>query len=117
MKNHYQTLGINSDASQAEIKASYRKLALKFHPDKNQGDLSSADRFAEIQQAYQILSNTQKRQIFDKFWNIHSAEESGNIIVDEENFSIKREFSWNILFAAVIIVIATVLALRYMVFT
>jgi curved DNA-binding protein CbpA len=93
MKNHYQTLGIRVDATQEEIKTSYRKLALKFHPDKNNGDLSAASRFTEIQEAYQVLSNAQKRQTFDKFWIIYFDEQKEYLTTEEENIPNIRDHS------------------------
>lgn len=65
MKNHYQSLGLKSNATLTEIKMAYRKLALKFHPDQNDGDLFFEDRFKEIQEAYEILSDGEKRNIYD----------------------------------------------------
>jgi curved DNA-binding protein CbpA len=75
MKNHYRTLEVEFDATQEEIKKSYRKLALKFHPDKNTNNLSKSNRFIEIQEAYRILSDIQKRKIFDKLWLIYFEEQ------------------------------------------
>ena len=112
MKNHYQTLGVTFDATQEEIKTSYRKLALKFHPDKNNGDLTAAEKFAEIQQAYQVLSNVQKRKMFDKLWNIYLNENFTPISVQEEYDLTERNFSWNILFAAIFIIVATFVGIR-----
>lgn len=60
MKNYYYILGISSKASLDEIKKAYRKLATKFHPDKNQGDSFFEERFKEIQEAYEVLSGGQK---------------------------------------------------------
>ena len=65
MKNHYQTLGIKRDASNDDIKKAYRKLALKFHPDKNDGDKFFEERFKEIQEAYEILSDPYKKGKYD----------------------------------------------------
>ena len=65
MKNHYQTLGIKRDASNDDIKKAYRKLVLKFHPDKNDGDKFFEERFKEIQEAYEILSDPYKKGKYD----------------------------------------------------
>lgn len=65
MKNHYQTLGIGREASNDEIKRSYRKLAQKFHPDKNDGDKFFEERFKEIQEAYEILSDPYEKGKYD----------------------------------------------------
>ncbi|MDN3706549.1 DnaJ domain-containing protein [Myroides ceti] len=65
MKNHYQTLGIKRDASNDDIKKAYRKLAQKFHPDKNDGDKFFEERFKEIQEAYEILSDLYEKGKYD----------------------------------------------------
>jgi len=65
MKNHYQTLGIKRDTSTVDIKIAYRKLALKFHPDKNDGDKYFEERFKEIQEAYEILHDVNKKVRYD----------------------------------------------------
>jgi curved DNA-binding protein CbpA len=65
MKDYYYILGIKKDATLDEIKKAYRKLSMKFHPDKNEGDEFFAERFKEINEAYEILSDNQKRQVYD----------------------------------------------------
>ena len=65
MKDYYKILGVKKDASQDEIKKSFRKLAQKYHPDKTQGDEQASKRFKEINEANQILSDKQKRQEYD----------------------------------------------------
>ncbi|WP_028582889.1 DnaJ C-terminal domain-containing protein [Desulfogranum mediterraneum] len=64
---YYQKLGVAKDASAAEIKKAYRKLALKHHPDKNPGDAESERKFKEISEAYAVLSDPEKRQQYDTF--------------------------------------------------
>jgi hypothetical protein len=64
-KDYYKILELNSTASQEEIKKSYRRLALKYHPDKNFGDKSSEARFKEIQEAYEMLSDVSERSNYD----------------------------------------------------
>ncbi|POS00611.1 DnaJ-like protein [Flavobacterium croceum DSM 17960] len=66
MKNYYQILGIEFNATNEEIKLAYRKLAIKFHPDKNFGDKYFEDRFKEIQIAYDALSDNNSRKEYDK---------------------------------------------------
>lgn len=65
-KDYYKTLGVERSASDQEIKKSYRKLAMKFHPDKNPGDTKAEDKFKEINEAYQVLSDPQKRSRYDQ---------------------------------------------------
>ena len=65
MKNYYQILGIERTSNSIDIKSAYRKLALKFHPDKNNGDKFFEDRFKEIQEAYETLSDEKKKYLYD----------------------------------------------------
>jgi molecular chaperone DnaJ len=63
----YDTLGVKKDASDAEIKRAYRKLAAQYHPDKNPGDVSAEEKFKEVQNAYDTLSDAEKRKQYDRF--------------------------------------------------
>ncbi|KNB60685.1 MULTISPECIES: J domain-containing protein [Chryseobacterium] len=71
MKDYYYFLGVSPDASYEDIKKSYRKLSLKYHPDKNENDDFFADRFREIQEAYEILSDEVKRKSYDQNLESH----------------------------------------------
>ncbi len=66
-KDCYELLGVSRSASQDEIKKAYRKLAIKYHPDKNQGDKASEEKFKEVTDAYSVLSNEEQRQKYDQF--------------------------------------------------
>lgn len=67
-KNYYDILGIEKNASEDEIKKSYKKLAIKWHPDKNPNNISEAEKkFKEISEAYQVLSDKNKREIYDNY--------------------------------------------------
>ena len=65
--DYYETLGVSADAKEDEIRKSYRKLARKYHPDLNPGDKSSEERFKKVQEAYDVLSDAKKRQIYDQY--------------------------------------------------
>ncbi|MBL7913318.1 MAG: molecular chaperone DnaJ [Bacteroidia bacterium] len=66
-RDYYEILGINKNASEEEIKKAYRKLAIKFHPDKNPDDKSAEDKFKEAAEAYEILSNPDKRARYNQY--------------------------------------------------
>jgi molecular chaperone DnaJ len=66
-KDYYKILGIDKKAGEKEIKQAYRKLARKYHPDVNPGDKSSEDRFKEVSEAYEVLSDKEKRAKYDQF--------------------------------------------------
>lgn len=69
MINHYEILNVKFDATADEIKKQYRKLAKIYHPDKNGGSKSAEERFKEIQNAYEILSDENKRALYDtQYW-------------------------------------------------
>ncbi len=65
--DYYELLEISRDADENELKKAYRKLALKFHPDRNQGDKEAEEKFKLVNEAYQVLSDPQKRSIYDRY--------------------------------------------------
>lgn len=67
MTDFYQVLGISRDASSDEIKKAYRKLAVKYHPDKNPGDAKAEATFKQVSEAYEVLGDDQKRRMYDQF--------------------------------------------------
>lgn len=67
MSDFYSVLGVSKDASAAEIKKAYRKLAVKYHPDKNPDDSTAAENFKKISEAYETLSDDNKRQIYNQY--------------------------------------------------
>jgi molecular chaperone DnaJ len=66
-RDYYEILEVHKNASETEIKKAYRKLAIQFHPDKNQGDKAAEDKFKEVSEAYEILSDAEKRAQYDQF--------------------------------------------------
>lgn len=66
-RDYYSVLGVSRTASAEEIKKAYRKLAMKYHPDKNPGDKAAEDRFKEVTEAYDVLGDPQKKQNYDQF--------------------------------------------------
>ena len=66
-RDYYEVLGVSRQASESEIKSAYRKLARKYHPDRNPGDKEAEEKFREIQQAYSVLSDADKRRKYDQF--------------------------------------------------
>jgi molecular chaperone DnaJ len=75
-RDHYEVLGVERTASYEEIKASFRRLASQHHPDRNQNDPHAAARFKEVNAAYQVLSDSQRRALYDRLG--HRAEEPGS---------------------------------------
>ena len=66
-RDYYDVLGLDRQADEKEIKKAYRKMAMKYHPDRNQGDPEAEERFKEINEAYEILGNSEKRKRYDQF--------------------------------------------------
>lgn len=71
-KDYYGILGVEKNASQEEIKKAYRKLAKKYHPDANQGDKQSEEKFKDVSEAYELLSDPEKRKEYDNFGNAYN---------------------------------------------
>ncbi|MFT6320627.1 MAG: curved DNA-binding protein [Granulosicoccus sp.] len=76
-KDYYKLLGVKKDASQKEIKKAYRKLAAKYHPDKNQGDKAAEEKFKEINEANEVLGNADKRKKYDTLGTNWEAYQQG----------------------------------------
>lgn len=66
-RDYYEVLGVGKEASDSDIKAKYRKLALKYHPDRNPNNKEAEDKFKEASEAYEVLRDPKKRQIYDQY--------------------------------------------------
>lgn len=76
-KDYYEVLGLKRDASEDEIKKAYRKLARKFHPDLNPGDKNAEEQFKVLQEAYDVLSNSENRKLYDRYGDDWRAVKAG----------------------------------------
>lgn len=90
MKDYYYFLGISHDASEEDIKKSYRKLSLKYHPDKNENDDFFADRFREIQEAYETLSDRSRRKTYDQNLENHQKSFRYNVPPSIKTFTANK---------------------------
>lgn len=85
-RDYYEILGLSKEASAEEIKSAYRKLAMKYHPDQNQGNSEAEEKFKEVAEAYEVLSDSQKRQRYDRFG--HDGVRGGMGGADFEHFDL-----------------------------
>src|SRR5688572_10081867 len=66
-RDFYDVLGVAKNATEEELKKAYRKLAMKFHPDRNTGDAKSEEKFKEVKEAYEVLTDPRKREAYDRY--------------------------------------------------
>lgn len=78
-KDYYKVLGVEKKATQDEIKKAFRKLAIKYHPDKTKGDKAAEEKFKEVNEAYEVLGDKNKRQKYDTMGdNYQYYQQAGN---------------------------------------
>ena len=95
MKNYYEVLWISKTASADEIKKAYRNLAFKYHPDRNSGDKVAEEKFKEINEAYDVLSDEKKRADYDSFGTSNSRYSGTNNSYNRNNDFTNEETFWN----------------------
>jgi molecular chaperone DnaJ len=76
-KDYYETLGVNKNATETELKKAYRKLAMQYHPDRNQGNKEAEEKFREINEAYSVLSDGTKRAQYDQYGRVFDDKNNG----------------------------------------
>ena len=90
-RDYYDVLGVKKNSSSDQIKSAYRKLAVKYHPDKNKDDKAAEEKFKEASEAYHVLSNSERKQNYDSFG--HAAFENGGGRGGFSNFDFSSHFS------------------------
>src|SRR3954462_11081241 len=90
-RDYYEILSVERSASGDEIKRAYRKLAVKFHPDKNPDDPHAEEKFKELGEAYDVLMDAQKRAAYDRFGHADSAQGGMGRVGFHDPFNIFRE--------------------------
>ncbi len=81
-RDYYEVLGVNKGCDADDLKKAYRKLAMKYHPDRNSGDKNAEVKFKEAKEAYEVLNDPQKRQVYDQFGHQGIDQQSGGFQVD-----------------------------------
>src|SRR5688572_11688211 len=85
-RDYYEVLGINKDASDEDIKKAYRKLAMKYHPDRNPDGKDAEDKFKEAKEAYEMLSEPEKRRAYDAYGHAGVNPQMGGMGAGEPGF-------------------------------
>ena len=94
-RDYYEVLGVSKNASDDEIKKAYRKLAIKYHPDKNPGNKEAEEKFKEASEAHEVLSDKQKRARYDQFGHAGVGGSSGNPFAGGNPFGQTGGFNFN----------------------
>ena len=81
-QDYYDVLGVSKDVDSGSLKSAYRKLAMKYHPDKNPGDTNAEKKFKEVSEAYEVLSNTEKREAYDAYGHDAFSQQGGGGFTD-----------------------------------
>src|SRR5215208_8393663 len=76
-RDYYEVLGVSRGATEAEVKSAYRKLAVRYHPDKNPGDAEAEEKFKEAAEAYSVLSDAEQRARYDRFGHAGVSSSAG----------------------------------------
>ena len=84
-RDFYEVLGVSRSATPEEIKAAYRKLALKYHPDRNPGNKEAEDKFKEAAEAYEVLSDAEKRKNYDQFGHAGMGAQADLVMAHDMN--------------------------------
>jgi molecular chaperone DnaJ len=95
-RDYYEVLGVDRGASEPQIKSAYRKLALKYHPDRNPGDHKAEEAFKEAAEAYAVLADREKRGMYDRFGHSETCSASATCSgagAGEEARSVARIFA------------------------
>jgi molecular chaperone DnaJ len=85
-RDYYEVLGVAKNASDEDLKKAYRKLAMKYHPDRNPGDKAAEDKFKEAKEAYEMLSDAEKRAAYDRFGHAGVDPNAGGFSGGEQGF-------------------------------
>jgi curved DNA-binding protein CbpA len=97
LKDYYQILGVSKDACEEEVKRAFRKLALRYHPDQNPGNQKeSEEKFKEINEAYEVLSDEHKRRHYDQLisWSGYRRKTMVAEDIFEDTFMNSNDFNW-----------------------
>ena len=92
-RDYYEVLGVSKDASERDIKKAYKRLAMKYHPDRTAGDKELETKFKEVKEAYEILTDDQKRQMYDQYGAEGVKQQFGGGGFQWSNFTHADEFS------------------------